>query len=141
MKRLESIDESREALLDRLFLIYTRTADAVGRYMDTRDEFDIFGNDGVPMGVSELEGVLQEFYHLCKNPDYKKWNFFPANARVSSRLFSTGYLDGQECLFLMEFIQNELPLLREYMEPEVPRRPVFDFLRGVSGRAAQILIK
>ncbi len=55
MKRLESIDESREALLDKLFLIYTRTADAVGRYSEMGDKFDILRQNCESMDARELE--------------------------------------------------------------------------------------
>lgn len=141
MRNWEIIDESREALLDRLFLIYTKTADAIGRDSLRGDKFDILRYDGEPMDTTELESILQEFYTLCEGYSLWKWNYFPEYAHQCSRLFPQGSLDRSERNLLQKFIKNDLPLLREYMDPEVRRRPLFDFLRDVSGRAAQILIK
>ncbi len=141
MRNWEIIDESREALLDRLFLIYTRTADAVGRYSEQGDKFDIFRPDYESMDAEDLDGILEEFYTLCKNPYSWDWTFFPENAHNYCRLFPHGSLNPTECRLLEKFIKKELPLLREYMDPTVRRSPLFDFLRNVSGRAAQILIK
>ncbi len=141
MRNGEVIDETWEALLDKLFLIYQKTPEAVGRNTKMTGTFDIFRWDDEPMNTDELQWVLQEFYDLCREPHSFQWKYFPSNATTYSRLFFEGPLSFSERLLLEEFIKHELPFLQEYKFPKFHPDSVVNFFRDISARVRGILIR
>ena len=88
MNRLDRIDESREALIDQIYLIYSHLIDVIGRTSIIGDSFDIHTIYEEPMDIDALKKVLAEFEALCSEfPKYQAWNNFPQDARTSHKLF------------------------------------------------------
>jgi hypothetical protein len=66
MNRLDTLDEAREALIDKLYLIYLYLIDAVGRTRTIGDSFDIENIYRKSMDAEALEKALREFEILCQ---------------------------------------------------------------------------
>lgn len=140
MNRFNIIDESREALLDRLYLIYKEMIGAISRVSTLGERFDLFDLSHTPLDIDELESALREFRMLCAEPRRWRWNDFPSTAHPQSRVFRGISLTDREWFLLQDYLEHDCA---EFLTTIFPKKSykmrVSTFLRDMPATIHDIL--
>lgn len=141
MRNWEILDEARETLIDRVYLIYLHLIDAVGRTRTIGDSFHLENIYEEPMDTDALRKVLREFETICsESPKYHAWNDFPAEARSGNKLFWWKRLKRTEWYLLRDFLAHEeIPYLSIKLSPKQQMRLWKNLTHRISVKISHLL--